>query len=76
MPHDPGDAGVQSPHQPTGYLTLIARLWIDEDGTRVRGSLIDSHTGAQLPLDLTTLLAFVRSSLQHTVGQPMDEPEN
>jgi len=62
--------------EPVGYLTLVARLWLDsgQDGRRIRGSLTDAHTGAQLPLDLTDLVAFLRHSLQHTQGEPMDGP--
>ena len=64
------------PREPLGYLTLVARLWIDSDqnGTRIRGSLTDAHTGAQLPLDLTALVNFLRQSLSNTWGERLDQP--
>jgi hypothetical protein len=64
------------PDPPLGYLTLVARVWLDtEDGnTRIRGSLTNAHTGAQVPLDLTALVAFLRTSLGSTWGEPMDRP--
>lgn len=64
------------PDLPIGYLTLVARVWLDSEhgAPRVRGSLTDVHTGAQLPLDLTALVAFLRESLEHMSGEPLDRP--
>jgi hypothetical protein len=71
---DPDPPGIAEP--PVGYLTLVARVWIDtgHEGMRVRGTLTDAHTGAQLPLDLTALVAFVRTSLANVWGEPLDDP--
>ncbi len=64
------------PEAPVGYLTLVARLWIDTDqgDTRIRGSLTDAHTGAQLPLDLTEVVAFLRGSFAARWGERVDQP--
>lgn len=57
-----------------GYVTFVARLWIDQGGQRVRGMLQDAHTGAQLPIDLSGLIRFVQSSLDHSVDGGIDDP--
>jgi hypothetical protein len=72
---DPGPPPT-GPRQRAGYLTLVARLWIDgrHDDLHVRGSLTDAHTGAQLPLDLTALVSFLRTSLRDAWDEPVDRP--
>ncbi len=59
---------------PAGYLTYLARLWVSDDGTRIRGRLEDVHTGEQVSLDLSSLIALVRASLRHLEGGEIDPP--
>jgi hypothetical protein len=46
------------------YITLLARVWADKDGKSIRGQVKDVRTGAELPLDLSPLVAFVKASLE------------
>ena len=43
------------------YITLLARLWADKNGERIRGEVTDVRTGAGLPVDLSPAIAFVKA---------------
>jgi hypothetical protein len=70
------DAERAEPRRGPGYLTLVARLWVNpgRDGTQVRGTLTDPRTGAQLPIDLTALVLFLQASIRALRDDSIDEP--
>jgi hypothetical protein len=70
------DAEQAEPQRRSGYLTLVARLWVNQgrDGTQVRGTLTDPRTGAQVPIDLTALALFLHASIRALRDDSIDEP--
>lgn len=46
-----------------GYLSLVIHIWIGDDGEIIRGTIEDVHTGAQLAMDFSALIALLRQSL-------------
>ena len=71
--HEPSSAREPVDDAQSGYVTLVARFWIDASSGSLRGTVKDVHTGAELPLDLTRILEFVRNSLRHRVAGAIDE---
>jgi hypothetical protein len=61
----------QSP-VPDGYVSLVAHIWVGDNGKLIRGTIEDVHTGAQLAIDLSELAALLRTSLEHTPGHVPD----
>lgn len=55
-----------------GYVSLVAHLWVGENGKLIRGTIEDAHTGTRLALDLSELVAFLQTSLAHSPGQAWD----
>jgi hypothetical protein len=49
---------------PGGYISLVARIWVGDDGELIRGTIEDVHTGARLAFDLSAFTAFLRASLE------------
>ena len=72
--HEPSSAGEPAHDAQSGYVTLVARFWIDTSSGSLRGTVRDVRTGAELPLDLSHILEFVRNSLRHRVAGAIDEP--
>jgi hypothetical protein len=61
----------QSP-VPDGYVSLVAHIWVGDNGKLIRGTIEDVHTGTQLAIDLSKLAALLRTSLVHTPGHIPD----
>ena len=58
---------------PDGYISLVARVWVGDNGKlMIRGTIEDAHTGKRLALDLSALAAFLQASLTHSPGQAWD----
>lgn len=55
-----------------GYVSLVARIWVRENGKLIRGTIEDVHTRTRLALDLSELVAFLQASLAHSPGQAWD----
>jgi hypothetical protein len=52
-----------------GYVSLVAHIWVGENGKFIRGTIEDVHTGTRLALDLSELVMFLQTSLAHSPGQ-------
>jgi hypothetical protein len=58
-----------------GYVSLVAHIWVGENGKLIRGTIEDAHTGARLALDLSELVAFLQASLAHSPGHVWNEQD-
>ena len=43
-----------------GYISLVAHIWVGDDGRVIRGTIEDAHTGAQLAVDFSALAALLQ----------------
>jgi hypothetical protein len=50
---------------PGGYISLVAHIWVGDDGKLIRGTIEDAHTGKRLAIDFSALSALLRESLEH-----------
>ncbi|MBV9577776.1 MAG: hypothetical protein JO057_04205 [Chloroflexi bacterium] len=57
------------------YITLLARLWADKNGERIRGEVTDVRTGAGLPVDLSPAIAFVKACLQRATEEEAESEQ-
>ena len=55
-----------------GYISFVAHLWVADNGKLIRGTIEDVHTGKQLALDLSEVIAFLQASLAHSPEQALD----
>ena len=46
-----------------GYISLVAHIWVSDDGRVIRGTIEDAHTGAQLAVDFSASAALLQESL-------------
>ena len=46
-----------------GYISLVVHIWVGDDGSVIRGTIEDAHTGAQLAMDFSALAALLQESL-------------
>ena len=68
MGTDPADDGRRRGTPAGGYVTLVVRIWVVDDGTQIRARIRDAHSGAEHPIDLSALAAFLRASLAQAAG--------
>ena len=52
-----------------GYVSFVAHIWVGENGKLIRGTIEDVHTGTQLALDLSEVVAFLQASLANSPEQ-------
>jgi hypothetical protein len=64
---------VESSGNPDGYLSLLMRVWIEDDWRVVRGFIEEVHTGRRLPLDLSALASFLRDSAAGAIPSRVEE---
>lgn len=58
-----------------GYISFLVHLWVADNGKLIRGTIEDVHSGTQLALDLSEIIAFLQASLAHSPGQSTSEWE-
>ena len=63
------DAATPQPSASDGYVSLVAHIWVGENGKLIRGTIEDVHTGSRMALDLSELVAFLQASLVHSPQQ-------
>ncbi len=57
-----------------GYISLVAHIWVDDDGRVIRGTIEDAHTGTRLGIDFSAFVALLQESLAHAgVLAPSDQ---
>lgn len=66
------DTVAPQPSASDGYVSLVAHIWVGENGKLIRGTIEDVHTGTRLALDLSELVAFLQASLAHSPGHASD----
>jgi hypothetical protein len=57
------------PPAPGRYLSLVAHIWVGDDGELLRGTIEDAHSGKRVAVDISALAALLRESLAHAPGQ-------
>ena len=63
------DAPNPQSSAPGGYISFVTHIWVGDNGKLIRGTIEDTHTGTRLALDLSELVAFLRTSLMYSPGQ-------
>ena len=58
-----------------GYISLVAHIWVGDDGSLIRGTIEDAHTGARLAIDFSAFAALLQESLAHASVVNLGEEE-
>jgi hypothetical protein len=65
------EAGVS--RRPARSITLVVRVWVDEEAQQLRLQVEDPHTRADVRLDWSSLLVLLGHSLSQAVESGVSE---
>jgi hypothetical protein len=69
------DTPDSRPKPSGGYISLIAHIWVGDDGNVIRGTIEDAHTGVRLAVDFSAFAALLQKSLVQAKVVTLSEQE-